>query len=548
MSKRYAVLIALAAVALAAIGCGGSSSSGGGGGSGGFLRIGDASSKIDSTNPFVSQNFFGFMTFRYNYPHLVQYDAQDKDIVPDFAKSVSSSPDGRTWTFDLHDGAKWSDGQPLTSADVKWSIDTTLKYQSGPSALLAGLVANVASVTAPSPTRVVITYKQAAANSQSLLANFPILPQHVWASHLGADGKGLTTWTNPAPIVSGGPYQLEKYTPDVSMLFKANPSYYGAKPKLSGFGLQFFGSNDAMVSALKQNQLDVGLEVPPLAVKTLQQDQGVSIGSPPGPDETAIIVNSNPKKTNHKELQIPAVRRAMSMALDRKKLVDIVTDGTGVAATTLIPPTVPKWSADGKLPAFPRDVAGANKLLDSLGFKRGPDGIRVANGQKMIYDFNYCACYGDRPQATIQADLKEIGIGLNVKAADPKAYIGAFSEPNNKFLDYDLGMYDDQAHPDPSAMLGDVSCTQRGNANFSYYCDPRYEKMFQQQASLLDEQKRIDLVVKMQAFIRDQAPWIPMYDPPVPVAWRSNVKDFRPSGLIIDTLSTAQLTDVSISK
>ena len=546
MMKTRAILGVAIAIALAVVGCGGTDKSGSSDHAGGFLRLGDAGSKIDTLNPWVSQNFFGAMTFRYVYPHLLQYDAEGKEIVGELADDFRVGDDGVTWTYDLARDAKWSDGQPLTSDDVVWTMETTLKYKDGPTALGYGLEANVASIKAPNESQVVIRFKKPASDDQSLLSYFPILPKHIWSQHVGTDGKGLTTWKNPAPLVSGGPFILEKYTPDVSMIFRRNPTYHGTKPHIEGFGLQFLGSHDAMVSALKQGQLDIGLEVPPLTVKTLESDPSLTVATPAGPGQNAIIVNSNPNKPDHKELQIPEVRQAMSMAIDREKLVEVVTDGQGVVATTLVPPTVPKWTGQDKLPPFPRDVAGANALLDRLGFKRGPDGIRVANGSKMSYDFNYCPCYGDRPQVIIKESLADIGIGVTVKSADPEAFFAAFTAPDNKALDYDFGMFDAQAQPDPSPILSNLTCSQQGNSNFARFCDEHYDELYREQARELDNDKRLELVVEMQRYIREKAPWMPLYDQSSPVAWRNNVKDFRPSGNIIDTLSTAQFTDVQL--
>lgn len=554
MRLRHVILSIVAVIAIALAGCGdnssgGSSSGGGDGGSAsrGFLRIGDANSRIDSTNPFVSVNFFGLTTFRYNYPYLVEYDAENENVVGSFARAFSTSDDGITWTYDLHPDAQWSDGKPLTSADAKWTFDTILRYKDGPTALLAGHLVNVETVEAPAPDQLVIRFKKPAANGQSLLVNVPILPRHVWEQHVGTDGRGLLTWENPAPLVSGGPYILEQHTPDVSLIFRANPKYWGPTPSLSGFGVQFFGSPDAMVTALRQGELDVALEVPQLTLDALDGQGGVTVASPAGPGETAILINSNPKKPDHPELQNPKVRQAISMALDREKLVEVVTDGAGVEATTLIPPTVPKWSAQSELPPLSRDVDAANALLDELGFRRGADGIRVADGERMSYVFNYCACYGDRTQAIVKESLEAIGIELKVQSADAKAFIAAYGVPDGQFLEYDLGLWDDQARPDPTTMLATVTCEQRGNSNFSYYCNPAYERLYEQQALELDEARRREIVIEMQRLIREEAPWIPLYDPAVPVAWRDNVRDFRPSGLIINFLSTSQLTDVSVS-
>src|SRR5690348_6124593 len=120
---------AAAAVALAVAACGGTSSGGGGGvvKEGGVFRLG-SNSTIDSLNPFVAFNADAYSTFEYIYPMLVQYNPK-LQFVADFARSWQHSPDGTIWTFHTQPNAKWSDGKPLTAADVAWTYSTIIKYQ-----------------------------------------------------------------------------------------------------------------------------------------------------------------------------------------------------------------------------------------------------------------------------------------------------------------------------------------------------------------------------------------------------------------------------------
>src|SRR5215831_7187345 len=268
--RRHPLQLAAAAVvvALAVAACGGSSSGSGEVKEGGVFRLG-SNSTIDSLNPFVAFNADAYSTFEYIYPMLVQYNPK-LQFIPDFARSWQHSPDGKVWTFHTQPNAKWSDGKPLTAADAAWTYNTIIKYQNGPTANSAGVVAHMQNATAPDATTVVLTYKQPVANVLSQVQQAPILPEHIWAKYATGNGKALKRFQNNAPIVSGGPFILTKYTPKQIALFKRNPGYYGTKPHIDGFGLQFFQTTDAMVTALKSGQLD-GIEtVPPTSVATLK--------------------------------------------------------------------------------------------------------------------------------------------------------------------------------------------------------------------------------------------------------------------------------------
>ena len=153
---------------------------------------------------------------------LVQYNPQ-LQFVADFARSWSESSGGKVWTFHTQPGAKWSDGKPLTAADAAWTYQTILKYQDGATANSAGYVAHLKSATAPNATTLVLTYKRPVANVLSQVQQVPILPEHVWAKYATGNGKALTRFTNNAPIVSGGPFVLTKYTPKADRAVQAQP-------------------------------------------------------------------------------------------------------------------------------------------------------------------------------------------------------------------------------------------------------------------------------------------------------------------------------------
>src|SRR6516165_10087582 len=273
--RTFGLLVMGVAVAVLGAACSSSSSpnSGSGATRGGILRIGTLEG-IDSLNPFVGFNQDSYSTWLYVYPSLVQYDLHTYRFIPNFATSWQTSPNGLTWTFHLAPNAKWSDGKPLTAADVAWTVNTILKYQNGPAGGWSGSVAHLASFKATSPTTVVAIYKQPVANALPNLGLIPILPEHVWGRYATGNGGSLKTYSNTPsggkPLVSGGPFILLRWAPQQVAVFKRNPAFYGPKPHLDGFGLQFFQSPDAMVTALQSGQLDAIEHLPPTSVASVK--------------------------------------------------------------------------------------------------------------------------------------------------------------------------------------------------------------------------------------------------------------------------------------
>ena len=215
-SRRLLAAAALAAVLLAA-GCGGSSGSSGSSGSvkqGGVFTIG-TTNYIDTLNPFNYIEAEAVTAYLEVYPELVQLAPNLTTYEGSYASPWTHSADFKTYTYTLHPGGKWSDGKPLTSADVAWTANTIVKYQSDATANVANAVAHVTSVTPPSPNEVIFHY-DAAVDPKLVLSNISslyILPEHVWGKYMGNNGKDLKTFRpeNNLPLVSGGPFQITKY-------------------------------------------------------------------------------------------------------------------------------------------------------------------------------------------------------------------------------------------------------------------------------------------------------------------------------------------------
>lgn len=535
MKHRRRILAGLAAVltlpALAA--CSGGSANGGTGGSGAALRIG-LDKTVDSVNPFVAVESTSLAVFKYIYPSLVQYDANLK-MAPNYAKSWSSSANALTWTFHLHPGAKWSDGKPMTAADVAWTVNTTLKYATGGGAEMATYLSGVKSVAAPNPTTAVFTLSKPTAAFLSNLAVLPILPQHVWSKYAtGKDGAGLRTFANTPssgnPVVSGGPYMCTQYQSTGVDLFARNPNYYGAKPQLAAFGLQYFSSTDAEVQALKNGSIDVILAAPASAAKTLASDDSLTVDSQPALAESDIIINDNPKWANHPELQSAQVRQAFDMAVDRNAIVKNAFNGYARPASSIIPLADAPWH-DPAISPPPFNLAKANQLLDAAGYKRGSNGVRVANGHPMSYDVILATDeQGARTRAfdIIQSDFAKIGVKLALKVTDDSAAANLELSPSTKFT---LGMWGyNPPGVDPNFLLNTYTCAQYGGWNESGYCNKAYDALFNKQATTLDPAKRKQIVFQMQKMLQQATPEIMYVYEDVNDAWSNKWTGFGENG------------------
>jgi peptide/nickel transport system substrate-binding protein len=497
---------------------------------GGTLRIG-TNQGIDSLNPFDGLSQDSFNAWEQIYPQLVQFDPKTLAIKPDFATSWDESSDHLTWTFHTVPNAKWSDGQPLTAHDAAWTYNTDIKFKNGPTAAIAGAVNNMSSVTAPDANTLVIKYAKPSAIVLPNVQQIPIFPQHVWEQYATGDGKAMKTNpnvpTDGKPLVSGGPFMVTKWVKDQVTLFQANPNWYGPKPHIDGFGLQQFSNDDAMIEALKTNQIDAIEGVPVTAVSGVKS-AGFHVYVGPSLWWRDLTINPNPQKTTNRELLNPLVREAFESAIDRTEIVKTAWLGYAQPGSTVVTPATAQWH--NPLPPVPFDLDKANQLLDQAGYKMGSNGVRVAEGHPMSYQLDFSSDQngaGDRAFQIIQADFKKIGVQLTQHVLDPSAEFSAITE--NKYRNYDLSMWYWVPVVDPDFILSAYTCGQFNAWNASGYCNAKYDKLYAEQAVATNPQERQQIVYEMQKMIYDsRADIVLVYNDTID-AWNNNWTGFAES-------------------
>lgn len=473
------------------------------------LRIG-TQYQVDSMNPFVALESSALAVYKYIYPSLVQYNTK-LAVAPNFATSWGHSANGLNWTFHLHSGAKWSDGQPLTSSDVVWTVNTVLKYASGGSALMATYLQGVKSASAPNASTVILHLQAPEAALLANIARMPILPSHVWSKYAtGKDGAGLRSFSNQPtpgqPVVSGGPFMCTQYSASGVDLFSVNPNFYGPKPTINGFGLEYFTSADAEIQALKTNQIDVMLNATPSAIGNLKADPSLSVDTKPALNESSFIINDYKGKKANRELLNPLVHEAFNYAIDRKTIVKDAFNGDATPGSQPLPVADTAWYNPTLKPvAF--SLSRANALLNKAGYKKGSGGIRVANGHPMSYTVVLSTDEeGPRLRAfdIMQSDFRKIGVQLKVSITDDATAAGLEATPSQKF---DLGMWGwTPPGPDPTFMLNTYTCSQFGGWQETGYCSKAYDKLFAEQAVTLNFKKRQRIVFKMEAMLAKAMP------------------------------------------
>ena len=484
------------------------------------------SATIDTFNPFISIYLTPTGINRMVYENLVQYSAKDSSATEGLATKWETSSDGRTWTFHLRPGMKWSDNQPITSADPQWTY-TQMMTKPDLGTANGSLVSNFAKVDAPDPQTLVITMKEPQASNPGL--EIPVVPKHVWEKVTDP-----VKYANDTAVVGSGPYVLEKFTPSQSVVLKANPNFWKGKPQLAGVTYVVYKNSDASVQALRSGEVDLvgSLTVPQF--DALKNATGITANAGRGRRFVGLGLNSGARtKDGHKvgdgnpALQDKAVRQAIRQAIDIPQLLDKTFQGHGTLATSFIPAVYPQWQWKDESKLAKYDPTAANAALDAAGYPKDADGIRKGKDGKPITLrlFVDNADSVDQSRADFIAPwLKAIGIAVKVEPTD-----GDTISADTTAGKYDMYFTAWSLGADPDYQLGINTCDAlptktdgTGATSMDYWCDPEFDKLFAQQHSELDQTKRQEIVKQMQAIHYDAAPSIDFWYPESLEAFRSD--------------------------
>ncbi|WKX68748.1 ABC transporter substrate-binding protein [Streptomyces sp. XD-27] len=331
---------------------------------------------------------------------LLRHDA-DMKLVPALAAALPKVGDGgRTYTFTLRDGVRFSDGKPLTARDVAFTYRTILdKKTNNPS---KGELDAVAKVTAKGDDTVVFSlkYPYAAFAERTVL---PVVPEHA------AGGQDVNTGRFNTHPVGTGPYTLVHWSKGEKITLKANPGYWGGAPKVKKLTMAIIKDDDIRATRLRSGDLD-GAILPPNLAKTFKGDEGRRTIAAKTADYRAVTLPTGNRVTGDR-----AVRRALDVAVDRGTMVDAILEGAGKEAYGPVPTDSP-WFTKGT--ERPHDLAKAKRILDEAGWRPGEDGVRAKDGRRASFTLWYPS--GDKLRQehalAYAADAKKAGIKVTVQS------------------------------------------------------------------------------------------------------------------------------------
>jgi peptide/nickel transport system substrate-binding protein len=526
------------AVLLGVAGCGGGGEiqggQGGAGGGGNIFTFGRGADSV-SLDPINQADTESSKVCRQIFDGLLDFAPESTDVIPALATEVPQPEDGgRSYTFNLREGVKFHDGEPLNAEAVVFNFErwrfTDNPYHKGGgsqttefsyySAMFGGFDDDsvIESVEAVDEYAVRITLKE----PQGPFLKNIAMSVFVMASPKAIKENVENFWQEP---VGSGPFKFVSWNKGSEIKLEKNADWWGSEvsegeggggPKVAQVVFRSIPDNTSRTAALTGGQLSAADGLTPDDVPTVQQAEGLKIDYRPPLTIGYLAMNVQKEPFDN-----PQVRQAINMAIDMPKIVEAFFGETGDVATTYMPPTVPFFN--DQIERYPFDPEQARQMLEEAG---------AANLETTLWYMPIPRPYmpdGKGIAQAMQQDLKEVGVNAKLVTYEWGTYLQKTGAG-----EHDMGLLGwtgDNGDPDNflNVLLSSKTATEENALNIAYYKNPEVDKILDQAQTTIDENERERLYFQAQEMLVEDAPWVPIAYAKPPVGLQNQVQGYHPN-------------------
>ena len=463
------------------------------------------------------------------YNRIVEFERGGTKVVPGLAEKWTISEDGKVYTFTLRRGVKWHNTsrsfkptRDFNADDILFSIERQwkedhpyFKVTSSNHSYFGdmGMPKLLKSVEKVDDYTVKVTLNQPEAPFLSDLAMpFAAIQSKEYADAMLKAGTPEKIDQDP---IGTGPFYLVQYQKDAVIRYKAFPQHWAGKAKIDD--LVYAITPDASVrwAKLQKNECQVMPYPNPADLDAIRKDQNVTILEQPG-----LNVGYLAFQTTKKPFDNVKVRKAISMAINKKAIIDAVYLSSGVAAKNPIPQSL--WSYNDAVKDDPFDPEAAKKLLAEAGFPNGLETDLWAMPVQRPYNPN-----AKRIAELMQADLAKIGVKAEIKSFEWGEYRKRLQAGEHQMGM--LGWTGDNGDPDNflHTLLGCDSAKSVSGSNIAKFCHQPFDDLVTKAKTVSDQAERTKLYEQAQVIFKEQAPWFTIAHAVQLKPVRKSVVDFK---------------------
>ncbi len=430
------------------------------------------------------------------------------------------SVDGRTIVYRLRP-ARWSDGRPVTPADVLFTLRAILD-PNNPVRSHEGYDL-IDRAQARGSRTIVFHLKRAWAPAVMTYFSYGFAPQFVLPAHVLESQTPLARAAfNAAPAVGDGPYRFVSWRRGEGLRYVANPRYWRGEPHVRELIVRTIPDPSTNLLLLRAGELDWNL-IAPAQIAVVRGDPHIGFVTVPTAVVAGLAFN-----TSHAPLDDVRVRRAIAMSLDRDAISRKITLGL-YPVTNMIQPRF-SWAFDPTVREPQYDPLRADRLLDAAGWRRAADGLRAKGGEalRLTYVQFPETATGVRVAAAVQAALRQRGVDVAIKAVSnaqlflPRTGVLAMGTFDLAYVPWTMG-----ADPDDSSVLG---CG--APSNYMRWCDPQVERLEHAAIGTVDASVRKRLYGRIGRIVAAQVPILFLFNADYVYAYRKRLLGFAPNAFL----------------
>lgn len=491
------------------------------------LRIGEYQD-LSSLNPHIATAISLGNLSELTMAYLLRYDEHNRPV-PELALDVPTkknggiSADGLTITWHLRHGVKWSDGAAFDADDVVFSTQAVLNPKNNEVGRDGwDLISKI-----DEPDKFTVVYHMKKPYSAfipsffaSAGANPCILPKHLLGSL--PDINNAPYNSKPVGI---GPYRYVAWKRGESVTLEANPYYWRGQPKIKTIVERFIPDRNTLLTQLQTGEIDMIPYVGISYIKRVEAIASAKVFHEPGYAFAHVDFN-----TQHPALRDVVVRRALRMATNRPEILTTVNYGSGVVQENQVTPSSPLYT---ELPFVKFDIAGANKLLDDAGWKRGRDGIRAKNGVRLA--FTWATSSGaqdiDRLIEAIRNTWSQVGVSFQVQHIAPALYFGPYAAGGTLYSGkWDVVSFSWQMTPDADfSNTNECTVIPPKGQNITRLCDPQLDALLEKAKAAYDEGERKPIINEIAERVSDLVPYYVLYIREDIHAYNRDLRNWHPN-------------------
>lgn len=488
--KMMNCIVAAAVLAMTVTGCGGGQTSGSSAASSEKSQGTEAGSGKDSmtialTNepttldPQLAADSIGGMIILNLHDPLVRRDAEG-NVTPGLADSWDVAEDGLSIIFHLHQGVKFQDGSDLTAEDVAFSLNRAIDK---PQSELYTSFMESAEVVDDSTVKVNLKYKELAALQYLTQTNSSIVSKS-YVESVGDENYA-------AKPCGTGPYKLVEWQKGSKIILESNEDYYKGAPPIKHIELRVLKEATTAMVALESGDVDLVYNIGGLDVMSVQSNDKLGYQETNGTSIWNLGFNVNVEPFNDVR-----VRKALAMAVKRDDIINGAMDGLGSPAKIILTDqTMPNPGADSiNVPDY--DPEGAKALLAEAGYPNGLD-ITVCVRED----------YTKKIASIVQDEWKEIGVNAEIQVMERAALLSDIKA--GKLSCYTIGNV--SMTLDSTFLLGTLSSENIPDSNMTFYSNPEYDKIVEEQANTDDPDKRLELIKQALEIEAEDMPRINLF-------------------------------------